>query len=132
VHSTCAALGVIQATPLLPTLMYAGRVSVRLPFPPGVEYDYMQDPPAGSLPPRWTSGFVPGNEVLKSARTILSDVVVGVETVAVAPDGRLGLVDKFGQVRDRAPLPVCGQQGLSNAIKIQLIRYKFKDSQGLF
>ncbi|KAF8057272.1 OXSR1 [Scenedesmus sp. PABB004] len=93
---------------LLPALLAAllallaavelGQVPVRLPFPPGVEYDYMAEPPPGSLPVRWDAGFKPGNEALAAARVVLADRIVGVETVAVAPDGRLGLVDKWGQI----------------------------------
>lgn len=76
----------------------AGKVDIRLPFPPGVEYDYMAEPPSGSVPIRFNESFVVENDILKQAEYILSDKVVGVETVAVAPDGSLGIVDKFGKV----------------------------------
>lgn len=74
---------------------------MRLPFPPGVEYDYMQTPPAGSLPIHFNESFTVDNNALKSAHHVLADRVRGVETVAVAPDGRLGIVDKIGKVRAR-------------------------------
>eukprot|EP00882_Tetradesmus_deserticola_P006802 GHRQ01007162.1.p1 GENE.GHRQ01007162.1~~GHRQ01007162.1.p1 ORF type:complete len:400 (+),score=115.27 GHRQ01007162.1:158-1357(+) len=75
-----------------------GQVTVRLPFPPGVEYDYMAEPPAGSLPLKWDKDFKIDNDALTKAQMVLTDRIVGVETVAVAPDGRLGLVDRFGKI----------------------------------
>lgn len=77
----------------------AGKVSIRLPFPPGVEYDYMAEPPPGSLPVSFNSSFEVTDTTLTHAEYILSDKLTGVETVAVARDGRLGIVDKFGRVR---------------------------------
>jgi hypothetical protein len=58
----------------------------------------MQDPPPGTLPIKFNDSFVVDNAVLKQAEYILADRVTGVETVAVAPDGSLGIVDKFGKV----------------------------------
>lgn len=84
--------------PLYVPYAAAGRVSIRLPFPPGVEYDYMQDPPKGSLPPKFNSSFVVDNNLLQQAEYILADKVTGVETVAVGMDGSLGLVDRLGKV----------------------------------
>ncbi|WIA21898.1 hypothetical protein OEZ85_004268 [Tetradesmus obliquus] len=75
-----------------------GQVTVRLPFPPGVEYDYMAEPPAEGLPLKWDKGFKVENDVLTKAKFVLADEIVGVETVAVAPDGKLGLVDRFGKI----------------------------------
>jgi hypothetical protein len=81
-----------------PFIYTAGKVSIRLPFPPGVEYDYMAEPPKGSLPPKFNSSFVISDTSLTTAHYILAGSVRGVETVAVAPDGRLGIVDKIGKV----------------------------------
>lgn len=75
-----------------------GQIPVRLPFPPGVEYDYMEEPPEGSLPLKWNTTYKVTNEDLKHAEILLKDDLVGVETVAVGPDGKLGLVDKYGKI----------------------------------
>lgn len=75
-----------------------GKVDIRLPFPPGVEYDYMAEPPTGSFPIKFNSSFVVDDTSLQQAQYILADRVTGVETVAVAPDGSLGIVDKFGRI----------------------------------
>lgn len=82
-----------------PRAIYVGHVSVRLPFPPGVEYDYMEDPPEGTVPMKWDKSYKVTNEDLRNAELVLKDEVIGAETVAVAKDGRLGLVDKYGKVR---------------------------------
>lgn len=58
----------------------------------------MQDPPKGSLPPKFNSSFVVDNNLLQQAEYILADKVTGVETVAVGMDGSLGLVDRLGKV----------------------------------
>eukprot|EP00879_Flechtneria_rotunda_P017206 GHRR01018025.1.p1 GENE.GHRR01018025.1~~GHRR01018025.1.p1 ORF type:complete len:385 (+),score=107.69 GHRR01018025.1:394-1548(+) len=79
-------------------MLLAGHMPIRLPFPPGVEYDYMAEPPAHSMPPEWNPNFKIENDALTKAAFILKDKVTGVETVAVAPDGRLGLVDKWGKI----------------------------------
>lgn len=73
---------------------------VRLPFPPGVEYDYMAEPPPGTLPLTWDAGFrVEDDSLPNNTKYILQDQIAGVETVALGPEGWLGLVDKHGQVR---------------------------------
>lgn len=60
----------------------------------------MAEPPAGSLPISFNSSFPVDNSLLQKAEYILTDKVTGVETVAVSPDGRLGLVDRFGKVNE--------------------------------
>jgi hypothetical protein len=50
---------------------------VRLPFPPGVEYDYMAEPPADSLPLNWDKGFKVENDALTKAHMVLTDEIVG-------------------------------------------------------
>lgn len=80
-----------------------GQVTVRLPFPPGVEYDYMAEPPPGSLPLTYNASFASADERLAAADVLLPGAIAGVETVAVARDGRLGLVDKFGRVYIATP-----------------------------
>jgi hypothetical protein len=50
---------------------------VRLPFPPGVEYDYMADPPADTLPLKWDKGFQVENDALTKAQMVLTDKIVG-------------------------------------------------------
>jgi hypothetical protein len=89
---------------------HAGKVSIRLPFPPGVEYDYMQDPPPGTLPIKFDDKFVVDNAALKQAEYILADRLTGVETVAVAPDGSLGIVDKIGRVSTGHVVVQCSRQ----------------------
>lgn len=59
----------------------------------------MEEPPAGSLPIQWNKTFKVTNDDLKHAEIVLKDDIVGCETVAVASDGRLGLVAKDGKVR---------------------------------
>lgn len=51
------------------------------------------------MPPKWDKTYKMDNDHLMKAKMVLKDQIVGVETVAVAPDGQLGLVDKFGKVR---------------------------------
>lgn len=76
-----------------------GQVPVRLPFPPGVEYDYMAEPPPGTLPLTWDTGFrVEDDSLPNNTKYILQDQIAGVETVALGPEGWLGLVDKHGQI----------------------------------
>jgi hypothetical protein len=58
----------------------------------------MAEPPPGSLPVSFNSSFEVADISLTQAEYILLDKLTGVETVAVAPDGRLGIVDKFGRV----------------------------------
>lgn len=62
----------------------------------------MAEPPAGSVPFSFDSKFVVDNEALTKAEYILTDKISGVETVAIAPDGQLGLVDKLGRVSKRS------------------------------
>lgn len=50
---------------------------MRLPFPPGVEYDYMAEPPAEGLPLKWDKGFKVENDVLTKAKFVLADEIVG-------------------------------------------------------
>lgn len=59
----------------------------------------MVEPPPGSVPVTFNSSFEVTDTTLTQAEYILSDKLTGVETVAVARDGRLGIVDKFGRVR---------------------------------
>lgn len=58
----------------------------------------MEEPPEGSLPLKWNKTYKVVNQDLRSVETVLKDEIIGAETVAVAPDGRLGLVDKDGKV----------------------------------
>jgi hypothetical protein len=58
--------------------LLAGQVTVRLPFPPGVEYDYMAEPPADSLPLKWDKGFKVDNNDLTKAYMVLKDQIIGV------------------------------------------------------
>jgi hypothetical protein len=65
----------------------------------------MMLPPPGLLPITYDHGFAPNSTDLKAAKLLFSGdesgkgAIVGVETVAVAPNGSLGLVDRLGQVR---------------------------------
>lgn len=58
----------------------------------------MAEPPPGSFPIGFNESFVVDDTSLQQAQYILADRVTGAETVAVAPDGSLGIVDKFGRV----------------------------------
>jgi hypothetical protein len=87
-----------QQTPCCNAPCIAGDITVRLPFPPGVEYDYMQTPPPGQLPPSWSSFNFNHSKALQQAKYLFKDTIRGVETVAVREDGVLGLVDAYGKV----------------------------------
>jgi len=60
----------------------------------------MQPPPPGSLPFPFDERFHVDNSALQAARRFfLGEGLVGVETVAVAPNGTLALVDAGNKVR---------------------------------
>jgi hypothetical protein len=59
----------------------------------------MATPPPGTLPLTWDARFkLEDDSLTNNTRYILQDQIVGVETVALGPEGWLGLVDKYGQV----------------------------------
>jgi len=75
----------------------------------------MAEPPAGSVPFSFDSKFVVDNEALTKAEYILTDKIAGVETVAIAPDGQLGLVDKLGRVSKRSSILILSSTKCSDA-----------------
>jgi hypothetical protein len=94
-HSICLQCNRLQLQSFSRT---AGNITIRLPFPPGVEYDYMQTPPPGSLPPKCGTINFNHSTALQQATYLFPDTIRGVETVAVREDGVLGLVDAYGKV----------------------------------
>eukprot|EP00878_Enallax_costatus_P020231 GHUV01021380.1.p1 GENE.GHUV01021380.1~~GHUV01021380.1.p1 ORF type:complete len:200 (+),score=43.14 GHUV01021380.1:139-738(+) len=120
---------------LLATVEF-GQIAVRLPFPPGVEYDYMEEPPEGSLPLKWDKSFKVTNEDLKHAELVLKDDIIGPETVAVAPDGRLGLVDKYGKIFIATPDGKGGysipQEPLAHSYPGRTLGVKFDEQGNLY
>ncbi|KAI8477110.1 MAG: strictosidine synthase [Monoraphidium minutum] len=77
-----------------------GLVPISLPVPPARRGEMMQAPPPGLVPVVYDDAFDPNSTDLRAAARHFAgdDRIAGVETVAVAPNGTLALINKFGEV----------------------------------